>query len=214
VDVDLYADPSCPWSWAAATWLEEVAPRRQLRLHHRPFSLALRDGTGHLPAPLRQAREGAHRALRVAAAISDGEARWAFYTALTRPVYAAMADGRPPAVDIAAAARAAGLDPLVAARADDPALDEAISESMRTVDDLLPAADGHVQRIPVLVLAGAGACHGPLLNPAPHGAAALHLWDAVEALLRQPGFVEVSRPRLGRHQLVAAAAGASTGGHA
>ena len=36
---------------------------------------------------------------------------------------------------------------------------------------------------------------GPVMAPAPTGAAALQLWDAIQVLGGQPGFFEITRPR-------------------
>jgi 2-hydroxychromene-2-carboxylate isomerase len=208
MDVDLYADPSCPWSWAAYLWLDEVASRRQVQVAMRPFSLLLRDGTGHLPPSRRAGREQAHRALRVAAAIESDEARNAFYAAVTGPVYAALAAGRSPTVDVAAALRQVGLDPALAALADDARLDAKIARSMRSLAELLPVREPAVPRIPVIVLHaehGPVASHGPLLDPVPRGREAVQLWDATDQLLRLPGVYGLTRPRPASHSLVAAA---------
>jgi hypothetical protein len=207
MDVDLYADPSCPWSWAAYLWLDQVAPRRQLRLRIQPFSLTLRDGTAQLPAPLRAIREQAHRALRVVAAVDAFDARAAFYAAVTGPLYAAMADGRAPAVDIAGALAAANLDADLAARADDARFDADIADIMRAVAELLPADEPSVQRIPIVVVHtadGPRACQGPLLDPPPRGHEALQLWDVTEQLLSMPSVYGIARPRPARHSLVGA----------
>lgn len=208
MDVDLYADPSCPWSWAAYLWLDDVAPRRQLRLRVRPFSLWLRDGSGSLPPLVRGAREQAHGALRVAASISAGEARNAFYAAVTASSYADLAAGRAPELDLVQALLAAELDPALARHAADAGLDAGIAEGMRSLAELLPVDERAVQRIPVIVLhtaRGPVGCHGPLLDPAPHGRQAAQLWDATEQLLQLPGVYGISRSRPTRHSLLAPA---------
>ncbi|WP_020524210.1 DsbA family protein [Catelliglobosispora koreensis] len=47
--LDVYVDPSCPWSWVAAHWLTEVREVRDIEVNWRSFSLLLRDGD-HAPA--------------------------------------------------------------------------------------------------------------------------------------------------------------------
>jgi hypothetical protein len=200
MDVELYADPSCPWSWATYRWLDHVAPRGQLRLVHRPFSLVLRDGTAQLPADRRRVRLEAHRALRIAAAIQDDATRWAFFGAVIEPVAAAVADRRPPAFALPVAARAAGLEAALAARADDDARDAVCAAQMQRLGAELPGGDARRQRIPVVVIDAAGyraAFLGPLLDPAPTGRDAVLLWDAVETVGRLPGVYEISRPHPG-----------------
>ena len=34
------------------------------------------------------------------------------------------------------------------------------------------------------------------MAPAPTGAAAVRLWDAIEVISREPGFFEITRPRV------------------
>jgi hypothetical protein len=37
---------------------------------------------------------------------------------------------------------------------------------------------------------------GPVMAPAPTGDAAIRLWDAIQVVSREPGFFEMTRPRL------------------
>jgi hypothetical protein len=107
------------------------------------------------------------------------------------------------------ALRTAGVDPAVAAQAGDPGRDDDIRRAMSGVAAVLPGSDPTTQKIPVLVLdSGAGRVgfHGPLLDPVPAGAAALNLWDALEAVTAVPGVYELSRPRPRPHSFVRAAA--------
>jgi hypothetical protein len=208
MDVELYADPSCPWSWAAYVWLDRVAPQRQLRLVLRPFSLALRDGTSHLPSVKRRIRHEAHRALRVAAAIDDDAVRWTFFGAVAGPAYAAVAAGEAPRFDVDVAAASAGVG-AAAAVAGDPALDEAIAEHMRSASTHLPEGGDGQPRVPLLVTGSTQrrtALLGPLLDPPPAGQQAVRLWDAVETVARVPGLHEISRPQVASRRLLGAPA--------
>jgi hypothetical protein len=206
MDVDLYADPGCAWSWAAYRWLDAVASRRQLRTRLRPFSLLRRDGVAELPEFLREKRRECHRALRVCAAIADEGQRWSFYGALCDPIYAALRTGRPPSVDVPAALAAADLAAELAAYADDESVDAAIDAAMTETERLLPSGEA-VQLIPIVVLHDgdeALAVRGPLLDPEPRGRDAVLLWDAVERLVTMPNVYEISRPRPGRHSFTIA----------
>ena len=70
--VDVFTDPSGPWTWITSRWHKEVAPQRNLELRWRSYSLEIRDG-GELPSGmpedvqrvLRQWAAESHRALRV-----------------------------------------------------------------------------------------------------------------------------------------------------
>ena len=39
---------------------------------------------------------------------------------------------------------------------------------------------------------------GPVMAPAPTGADAVRLWDAIQVISEQPGFFEITRPRANR----------------
>lgn len=78
--VDVFTDPSCPWTWIISRWLKEAAPQRNLELRWRSYSLEIRDA-GDLPAPMpedvrrgvRQWAAESHRAPRVFEALrADG----------------------------------------------------------------------------------------------------------------------------------------------
>jgi len=213
MNVDLYADPGCPWAWAAYRWLDEVAPRRQLRVRLRPYSLTLRDGTDSLPAGLAEVRRASHRALRVCAAIQDEARRWDFFRAACEPAYAALRRGEPPVVDVAGAIEQAGVARSLIAAADDTAMDDDIRASMGALTEFL-SGSGEPGSIPAIVLHASHqtfALRGPLLDPAPSGHAALELWDALELLARTTGFYEISRPRPTMHSTLRAVAAAAAG---
>lgn len=204
MDVDLYVDPTCAWSWTAFQWLDEVAPARQLCIRLRPYSLALRDGVDHLSEPMRTIRATGHRGLRVLASLED-ETRCAYFHALAGSLYMSLAAGWRPVIDIAAALAAAGSSASYEA-ADDERWDDVIRAAMTAAQVAVDMRDECQPTIPVVAFARADrivAFQGPLLDPAPTGHEALVLWDAVEMMGRLPGVYELSRPH-GRHSLVTA----------
>jgi hypothetical protein len=206
MDVELYVDPSCAWSWATHRWLLHVAPPRQLRIELRPFSLAVRDEGLELPAVVVAARRQAHRALRVLATLPAPEARAGFFDALTAAFFARAGAGGVPEFDIAAALDASGCDPGLIAGADDAAQDAAVAATMAAAAQLFGHDDPRQVRLPVLVLHSARATtalHGPLLDPVPSGRQALRLWDAIEELAEHHELYEISRPRPRRHSALA-----------
>ena len=194
--VDLFADPACPWCWRAYQWLDRVAGARALALGVRPFSLLLRDGIEHLPAPIAQARAATHRAVRVMAAIDEAEARRAFYAAFTRPLHEAIDAGRPPEPAVAAAlARAGVAAPAAAAAADDASLDAGIEKSMAAATEATGNRTAE-QKIPVLLVDGRP-WPAPLVTTVPDTEAAIELWDSLAALAARPdvaGVVWARRP--------------------
>jgi hypothetical protein len=42
---------------------------------------------------------------------------------------------------------------------------------------------------------------GPVMAPAPTGAAAVRLWDAIEVISQEGGFFEITRPRRNRPEV-------------
>ena len=77
--------------------------------------------------------------------------------------------------------------------ADDEKWDAPIVESM----EVAYAFGGPKTQTPTIVVR-ADPPHGfkgPVMAPAPTGAAAVRLWDAIDVLAREPGFFEFTRPR-------------------
>ena len=42
VELDIWIDPICGWSWLTSRWLVDVAPHRDLHIRIRPMSLLLK----------------------------------------------------------------------------------------------------------------------------------------------------------------------------
>jgi hypothetical protein len=202
--VSVYADPACPWTWITSQWLREVAPHRNLDLRWRSLSLWLRDGDqppDGMPAQIRAlavaARIQSHRLLRVfealrAASREDDVDR--LYGLWGGRVFTPSWPPAPPRPDvIGEIVTAARLPAGWAASADDPAWDAAITASMTAA----ATACGPGPASPTIVLGNSPVGFaGPVFSPAPTGPAALRAWDAVSALLTEPGFVELRRPRI------------------
>ncbi len=201
--VDVFTDPSCPWTWIASRWLKEVAPQRDLELRWRSYSLEIRDG-GELPTAMPdqvrrvagELRAASHRALRVFEVLrGKGEdAVDALYTEWGRRLFR---PGSPPAAPppglLTDCLQSCGFDPELDSAGDDPAWDAAI---IRSMEDAYAIAGANA-RTPTLVLAGdpPRGLTGPVMSPAPSGDRALGLWDAFRVLADEPGFFEVRRPR-------------------
>jgi hypothetical protein len=195
VRVDLFVDPACMWSWLTSRWLVEVAPKRGLEVHWRPYSLLLRDGSEGLQDWKATVWGASLRAVRVmqALAADDPDGVRGFYEALVTQSVAAYNAGRPPFADLEGALVAAGVASRYAMAADVAARDEPIRESMAEA----AAVVGEGVGTPALVLhrdPPVGLL-GPLVSPRPTGVEAVRLWDAVVAFTSVPGALEMSRPR-------------------
>ncbi|MFZ0251049.1 MAG: hypothetical protein WAL61_13965 [Acidimicrobiales bacterium] len=200
-DVEVFIDPSCPWAWVTSRWLVEVAPNRGLTIFWRSYCLEIRDDYGVAPTVpeeyRQQALDGhavAHRMLRIfeAARAQGGEdpvgrlyAEWgARNFAKVRPEPDAL---------LADCVAATGLPSALLAAADDEAWDAPIREAM----EVAYAFGGPKTQTPTIVVRTdpPHGFKGPVMAPAPTGAGALELWDAIQVLSEHDGFFEITRPR-------------------
>jgi 2-hydroxychromene-2-carboxylate isomerase len=204
-DVEVFVDPSCPWAWITTRWLKEVAPERRLSLTWRSYCLEIRDDYGvapvvpdHLRDIVIAAHALSHRMLRVFEAVRSqaGEpAVDALYTEWGRRFFD---DGstRSPRDDtlLSACLTASGLSPDLLAAADDDKWDAPIVEAM----EVAYAFGGPKTQTPTIVVKADPpyGFKGPVMAPAPTGQAALRLWDAVQVVATEPGFFEITRPRV------------------
>jgi hypothetical protein len=193
--VDLFVDPACLWSWLTSQWLVEVAPKRNLEVRWRPYSLLLRDGPEGLEDWKAVVWGASLRALRVMQALDaddpDGVRR--FYEAVVTSGVADYNARRPPFQNLEGALEAAGLASTYASAADEAARDEEIRRFMAEASAVVGEGVG----TPALVLHSDPPVGllGPLVSPPPTGVEAVRLWDAVVAFTTVPGVLELSRPR-------------------
>jgi hypothetical protein len=193
--VELFVDPACMWSWLTSRWLVEVAPKRNLEVRWRPYSLLLRAGPEGLQDWKTAVWGASLRAVRVMQALDadDPDAIRGFYEAVVTQGMAAYNAGRPPFQELEGALVAAGVASRYAVAADEAAWDEPIRQSMAEASAVVGEGVG----TPALVLRRDPPVGllGPLVSPPPTGAEALRLWDAVAAFTAVPGVLELSRPR-------------------
>ena len=197
----MFVDPSCPWAWITSRWIKEVAPQRDLVVTWRSYCLEIRDDYGVAPTMPEERREAviaahavSHRMLRIfeAARAESGEA--AVDALFTRGAPVLRPDASAPTTILrpSASTRAGSIADLLDA-ADDEKWDAPIVEAM----EVAYSFGGPKTQTPTIVVR-ADPPHGfkgPVMAPAPTGAAALELWDAIQVLSREPGFFEITRPR-------------------
>ena len=195
--VEFFVDPSCPWAWITSRWIKEVAPRRELDVTWRSYCLEIRDDYGAAPTVPENLRDRvieahalSHRMLRIfeaARAQAGEEAVDGLYAAWGRRFFVGRS-GRDDGL-LSACLIACGLDPGLAAAADEEKWDGPITEAM----EVAYAFGGPKTQTPTIVVR-ADPPHGfkgPVMAPAPTGDAALQLWDALEVISSQSGFFEV-----------------------
>jgi hypothetical protein len=199
--VEVFVDPSCPWAWITSRWVKEVAPRRDLAVTWRSYCLEIRDDYGVAPTVPESFREVAiaahaisHRMLRIfeAARAEAGEdAVDALYTEWGRRFFAA--GGRRDDELLSECLAATALGSHLVDAADDEQWDAAVVEAM----EVAYAFGGPKTQTPTIVIGGEPphGFKGPVMAPAPTGAAAAQLWDAIQVISQEPGFFEITRPR-------------------
>lgn len=197
----MFVDPCCPWAWITARWLKDVAPQRDLSVTWRSYCLEIRDDYGVAPTVPENHRAAAlaghaisHRMLRIfeaARARVGEEAVDVLYDEWGLRFFAK--DQPHDETLLSACLAAAGLDADLADAADDEKWDAPIVESMA----IAYAFGGPKTQTPTIVVRDEPphGFKGPVMSPAPTGAAAAELWDAIQVLSRQPGFFEFTRPR-------------------
>jgi len=190
---DLWADPSCPWTWLTAQWLLEVERVRDVQASLHVMSLSILNEGRADPAEVARLM-GPVRVL-MAADLSLGQAG-------TRPLYATLAglihsEGRE-SYDrdlYATALHRAGLPHTLANAADSPFYDDALRASHLAGVGLA----GDDLGCPILKLRRADgeavAFFGPVVTPCPRGEAAGRLWDSVVLAAETDGFFELKRAR-------------------
>lgn len=180
--LDFFFEPGCPWTWRTSRWAAEVAPRRDVRLRWRAYSLDIKNGAAPTTA------QGALRIVEAVWADHGDEPIGRLYTEVGRRFHL---EGDTSIEALAAALDAAGLDAGYLAAAHDERWDEEIRASMGDAIDVV----GEEVGVPIMVFDGAVGMSGPVMEPVPQGEEALALWDHVVALARTPGVYELKRSR-------------------
>ena len=204
-DLEFFFDPICPFAWVTSRWVVDVAEQRDLDVTWRFICLAIvNEDTDYsaFPPAYPTLHATGRRLLRVAAAAraaGGNEAVSEFYSAAGQRMHidgvsASIFGGTEVPDDlITGVLAAAGLDPALAAAADDDSFDALL----RDETELGFSRTGRDVGTPILTFNPGtdleASLFGPVISKAPKGAAALELWDAVSTLARTPGFAELKR---------------------
>jgi 2-hydroxychromene-2-carboxylate isomerase len=191
--VRFWFDPDCPFCWMTSRWLVRVATQRALSIEWSPISLLMKNEPRE-GDPFFDRLTASHGMLRVVAALgAEGQADRIgdLYTELGRALHV---DGVP--VDLPAVLAGLGLDPGLAAAADDAGHDAAVRASM---DEGL-ALVGDAVGTPIVAVErpdgrGRVGLFGPVITELPDVAGSLRLWDGFLAMVATDGFFELKRTR-------------------
>jgi 2-hydroxychromene-2-carboxylate isomerase len=188
--VDFWFDPVCPYTWLTSRWLVEVGRVRPVAVRWRVMSLAVlnehRDDD-----PEGDWGDYLWASVRVCAAAEQRhgpQALGALFTAMGTRFHLHGDWG-----NLVGAVTDAGLAPELAEAAWSTAYDGVVRASHAEAVALVGPDVG----TPVLAVTGADGRRtgffGPVVSPAPTGAAAGRLWDGYLLLAGVPGFHELKR---------------------
>ncbi len=195
--VDIWVDPVCPFAWVTSQWLLQVEKVRDVEARFNIMSLAyLNDGREGMSDDYRKMMANSWGPVRVGIAVEQqygkdglrayylqigtmrhndkrGFSRRSYETALER----------------------AGLDPALAAAAEDASLDDALRASHHAGMDAVGSDVG----TPVIHFprpdGTTSAFFGPVIVKAPTGDEAGRLWDGLSAIATTEGLYELKRTR-------------------
>ncbi|SCL17880.1 hypothetical protein GA0070616_1379 [Micromonospora nigra] len=194
--VDMWFDPICPWAWITSRWLLEVEQVRDLEVRFHVMSLSVLNEGRDLPEHYQELMRTGWGPVRVCVAVRQrhgADAVRRLYTTLGTRIHLGKEQVGPELYT--AALTEAGLDPALAAAADDATYDEALRASHSA--GMQPV--GTDVGTPVIHAPGPDgrqvAFFGPVVTPAPKGEAAGRLWDGVLLVAGTPGFFELKRSR-------------------
>jgi len=206
-DLEFFFDPVCPFAWITSRWVTEVTQLRDYEVRWRFIALTVLNehekGEWYTPE-YRAGHMAGFKCLRVADQIrltADNDAVGRFYTALGEAFHVGrrMGDFRDdPVAFIKAALGEAGLDPALAAHADD----ESHDEYLRADTALALERTGKGVGTPIITFhpddATTYSFFGPVISKAPRGEEALKLWDAIEVIATCSTMAELKRSNRAR----------------
>ena len=191
MDLHIWIDPICPWSWLTSRWLVDVAPHRDIRIVWRPMSLLLKH---RLPAESPHFGRTSHalsllRVLEMVRTKEGDEAAGRLYEQYGKHLH----DERNSVMDPLVALTRAGLDPAYSDASSITALDTTIRAHMAE-GQALAGADASLPLLAYVTKHDIRVGYsGPIVNrrlPLPD---ALDLWDGFLLMTGVSGFWEIRR---------------------
>lgn len=196
-EIDFYCDPLCPFAYQTSLWLRDVRRQTGLVINWRFFSLEENNRPDGDPHAWERDRAPGWTALRVAAFLRRRDVALcdAWFAACGKARHEQGRKFHDPDVArellVEIGAEAGDYDAALA--------DETTSDDVRA--DHVAAVEKHaIFGVPTLLFAEtpdspAKAVFGPVILPAPLGAAALNLWDITARYARFPGLYELKTTR-------------------
>ncbi|GIX47547.1 MAG: hypothetical protein KatS3mg131_1758 [Candidatus Tectimicrobiota bacterium] len=189
--IDFHFDVMCPWAYQASKWIREVRAQTGLEIRWKFFSLEEINRAEGKKHPWERPWSYGWSLLRIGAwlrrrAMDDLDR---FYAAAGRALHE---EGRKVHLPEGAKAVIAelGFDPQLV---DDALADPTTHDEVRADHEAAVARGGF--GVPTLVFPDGTALFGPVITPAPTGAAALRLWDLTLGWCEFPHLYELRRPK-------------------
>jgi 2-hydroxychromene-2-carboxylate isomerase len=192
VAVEMWFDPTCPFTWRTSRWLRELEQAGAVRVEWKVMSLGILNEGRDVPEQYREGFVRGARFLRalVAAGEQGGpDAVGRLYDALGTRLHEedeGLADDV-----LIRSVEEVGLDGAVADAAEDESLDAAVRASHDEAQRRVGTETGS----PVTAYDGGPAYFGPVVVPAPTGDDATALLDAMTAVSKVSAFSELKRGR-------------------
>jgi 2-hydroxychromene-2-carboxylate isomerase len=188
--VDFYFDPSCPWAWRTALWIQEVEKVRPIEVTWKFLSLAKINEEGDYARDSHAASHATFPLLARARERFGNDAVCRLYVALGQARHEHKESLGDPEV-IERCLKEAGLDPAWRTEA---ASDPGMEERIMTEHQEALARHGAFG-VPTISVAGKKGFFGPVINSVPEGEDAGELWDHVAWLAARDDVFEYKRSR-------------------
>jgi len=192
MSLELFVDPSCPFTWRTAQWAVAASRATGRELVLRPLSLAIvNEGNADVPAEYAERHQAGRRVLRVLERVraTDGDAAaLGLYLAAGRRCHE---EGDTRFAGLADALAEAGLGAAALDAADDPEADKPLLVALDEARALLDEAPGS----PVLSFPAHGrGFWGPILGAVPSEGDGVAMLEALDGLAAVPAFAQVKGP--------------------
>ena len=191
-----WIDPMCPWAWITSRWMVEVEKVRDVQVSWNIMSLGVLNEHNDVSEDYRKLIARTWRPARLLC-----RARELHGDAIVFPLFSALGtrfhvDKRKDMDAIIAESLAElGLEPELAAAADDARLDDLVRATHASAVAISGAGVG----TPVIAIDGLDGrpvgFFGPIITPVPLGEHAGRLWDGFVLVAQVPGVVEIKRKR-------------------
>lgn len=188
-DVDLYLDPTCPFSWVTARWLLDAAPSAGASVTLRQMNLAVLNEGQDADEEHQHMMERSKQLGRLFAAAGP-EAFAGLYDSIGRRMHVRREKLSMARVREALAEN--GLDESLADAQDDDGFDRAVRQAHQASQDALGDEGGS----PIIAVDGR-AFSGPVLTRAPSKEDGVRLLEAVLTAVSVAEFAALQRPYQG-----------------